>query len=95
MPGNWRNCGTKSNTVSSGFQHSDYGQSTETHRFVTIDNFQDRTMRLLKMAREALVYISLAMHREETLRGEITASDPNRISVPILSRRIERFHRDF
>lgn len=77
------------------FQHSDFGYSTETHRIMTIDNFQRKTMHLLKMAREALVYVSLAMHREETLRRETTESDANKISVSIPSRRIEWFHRDF
>ena len=34
-----------------------------------------RTLRLLKMAREALIYLSLAMHREETLREEASQDD--------------------
>lgn len=77
------------------FQHSGYGQSTETHRVMAIDNFQGKIMHLLKMAREALIYVSLAMHREETLRRETTEGDTNAINVSMPSRRIEWFHRDF
>ena len=49
--------------------------STETHRFISIEEFTKKTLRLLKMAREALIYVSLAMHREETLRGQETEND--------------------
>ena len=49
-------------------QHSEKGVSTETHRLIVVTDFQDKTLRLLKMAREALTYLSLAMHREESLR---------------------------
>ena len=51
-------------------QHVPHGESTETHWLISVDDFQDRTLRLLKMAREALIYLSLAMHREEALRTE-------------------------
>ena len=77
------------------FQRSGYGQSTETHRVMAIDNFQGKTMHLLKMAREALVYVSLAMHREETLRRETTEDNTNTINLAMPSRRVEWFHRDF
>ena len=76
------------------FQHSDYGQSTETH-LMAIEDFEGKTLHLLKMAREALVYVSLAMHIEEALRREATESDGNRISLSMPSRRIERFRRGF
>ena len=49
-------------------QYCPYGDSDETHRLITVEDFQEKTLRLLKMAREALIYLSLAMHREETLR---------------------------
>ena len=54
------------------FQHSDFvtDESTETHRFVSIDEFKSKTLRLLKMAREALIYVSLAMYIEETTRHD-------------------------
>ena len=49
-------------------QHCPYGDSDETHRLIMVEDFQEKTLRLLKMAREALIYLSLAMNREETLR---------------------------
>ena len=49
-------------------QHYPDGESDETHKLITVEDFQEKTLRMLKMAREALTYLSLAMHREETLR---------------------------
>lgn len=43
------------------------GQNTDTHSYITIADFEDKTLRILSMAREALIYLSLAMHREEAL----------------------------
>lgn len=57
------------------FQDSLTHESTETHRFISIEEFTKKTLRLLKMAREALIYVSLAMHREETLRGQKSKND--------------------
>ena len=57
------------------FQHVLSQGSTETHRFVSIEEFTTKTLRLLKMAREALIYVSLAMHREETLRRQESEND--------------------
>lgn len=51
-------------------QQSEVGNSTDTHRLILIADLQARTLRVLKMAREALIYLSLAMHREEVLRAE-------------------------
>ena len=51
-------------------QEYEHGESTETHRLMAIDDFQRKALRLLKLAREALIYVSLAMHREEALRSE-------------------------
>lgn len=56
------------------FQHHKVGESTEIHELMSIGDFQDRTLRLLKMAREALIYVSLAMHCEEVNRQD----GPNR-----------------
>ena len=41
------------------------GDNTRAHRFVDIDDFRHKALRLLRMAREGLVYLSLAMHDEE------------------------------
>ena len=49
-------------------QHYPDGESDETHKLITVEDFQEKTLRILKMAHEALSYLSLAMHREETLR---------------------------
>ena len=59
--------------------------STDTHRFVLIDDFEQQALRLLKMAREALVYLSLAIHREERLR-ERTGADNETLGIPVVSR---------
>lgn len=52
------------------YQSSAASESTETHRFISTGEFEQKTLRLLKMVREALIYLSLAVHREETLRNE-------------------------
>ena len=54
------------------FQHSVTDVGTESHRFVSIDEFKTKALRLLKMAREALIYVSLAMYVEETTRRDPT-----------------------
>ena len=50
-------------------------ESTAIHGFVSIEDFATKTLRLLKMAREALIYVSLAMHREEVLRRQEAEND--------------------
>ncbi len=67
-------------------------QSTDTHQFISIDEFEDKALRLLKMARETLIYLSLAMHREEKLR-EQGNSDKGTLGIPIVSRPIRSFYR--
>lgn len=67
-------------------------QSTDTHQFVSIDEFQGKALRLLKMARETLIYLSLAMHREERLREQAN-SDKRSLGIPVVSRRIRSFDR--
>lgn len=46
----------------------------------------------MKMAREALVYLSLAIHREEILRNE-DSDDDGRLVLPMESRPIDVFKR--
>ena len=74
------------------FVHDGREDSTSTHRFIPIGEFEDRTLRLLKMAREALVYLSLAMHREETQRRQGNMED-TKLGIPLISRPIESFDR--
>ena len=73
-------------------QHCEGGVSTDTHRLILIADFQGKTLRLLKMAREALVYLSLAMHREEVLRVE-ASRDETGITGSVVPHRIETFQR--
>ena len=73
-------------------QRSEKGVSTETHGLIVITDFQDKTLRLLKMAREALIYLSLAMHREESLRAELDTDATAKTGL-LMPRRIEEFQR--
>jgi len=73
-------------------QHFSYGESTLTHELIGIESFGDKTLRMLKLAREALIYVSLAMHREEEIRAG-TGDDEGKISMPILSLPIDTFDR--
>lgn len=44
---------------------------TEPPRYSVLrEDLEDKTLRMLKLARAALIYLSLAVHREETLRGK-------------------------
>lgn len=74
-------------------QECGQGESTETHRIMGIDNFQQKALRLLKLAREALIYVSLAMHREEAIRKEGSHSDGGVLGLPLHPRRIETLDR--
>ena len=71
-------------------QRSGEGVSTDTHRLILITDFQAKTLRLLKMAREALIYLSLSMHREEVLR-EGGSRDEDGTTGTLVPRRIETF----
>ena len=73
-------------------QHSVTEQETDTHKFISIDEFEGKALRLLKMAREALIYLSLATHREERRRNE-EGSDNGTLGVPVISRPIQSFDR--
>ncbi|MCY4589826.1 MAG: LA2681 family HEPN domain-containing protein [Alphaproteobacteria bacterium] len=74
------------------FQSIVTGQTTDTHQFISIDEFEGKALRLLKMARETLIYLSLAMHREEKLR-EQGISDKRTLGIPVVSRPIRSFDR--
>ena len=74
------------------FRHFTTEQTTDTHQWISIDDFENKALRLLKMAREALIYLSLAMHKEEMLRKEATSGDKT-LGVPIMSRPMESFDR--
>jgi hypothetical protein len=63
-------------------------KNTDTHSYITIDDLEDKTLRIISMAREALIYLSLAMHREEEIRDK--DKDNGKLSVPIESTPIKR-----
>lgn len=72
-----------------------YGENinTETHQFITSDDFRDSALHLLKMAREALIYVSLAMHVEENSQHGSSGKDDGKIVPPLIPRRIDSFER--
>ena len=72
------------------FQDVVSNPTTETHRFISIEEFTEKTLRLLKMAREALIYLSLAMHREEKLRKQASENGGTLVAQfnPMRSERI-------
>lgn len=63
-------------------------QNTETHTYITTSDFEKKTLRILSMAREALIYLSLAMYREEELRSQ--NKDDQYLSFPMPSTPIEK-----
>ncbi len=65
-------------------------ESTEYNLSITIEEFSERTLKLLKLAREAIIYLSLMMRQEEIIR-ESKLSDENSIHVDIPSWPIEEF----
>ena len=71
---------------------SERGVSNDTHRLILMTDFQGKTLRLLKMAREALIHLSLAMHREEVLRAEVS-EDVLGTTGSLVPSRIEEFQR--
>ena len=74
------------------FQSTLSGENTATHRFISAGEFEHSALRLLKMAREALLYLSLAMHREETLRKELS-KDGGDATLSTQARPMECFRR--
>ena len=74
------------------FQNVVTEESTDTHQFISINEFEDKALRLLKMTRETLIYLSLAMHREEKLR-EQARSENRPLEVPVISRPIRSLDR--
>ena len=58
--------------------------------FFTISAFEEKTLRILRLARAALIYLSLAVRREEALRKEHSPDDPKKVVVPIVGIPIKR-----
>ncbi len=72
-----------------------YGEkeSTETHQLISTDGFYDSALHLLKMAREALIYISLAMHVEENSRKRSRGNNDEKPTPPLYPRQIDSIDR--
>ncbi len=69
-------------------QHYNAGSSdSDTHLYLTTDRFFAKTMCIMRMARAALTYLSLAMYQEEAIRSK-NAKDgtviPSMQSIPII-----------
>jgi hypothetical protein len=56
----------------------------EQHRYIPRSDFECKTMRLMKMARASLIYLSMAMYCEEKIRIEAPDGEEAKISMPIL-----------
>ena len=69
-------------------QHYDAGLvNSDTHLYITADRFFAKTIRIMRMARAALIYLSLAMYREEAIRSKNTEAPtviPTLRSAPIM-----------
>lgn len=63
-------------------------QNTDNLLYITASDFEDKVLQILSMVREALIYLSLAMHYEETLRNGNT--NTRKLPVPFPSIPIER-----
>ena len=57
----------------------------EQHRLISRDEFALKTMRVIKMARASLIYLSMAMYREEQIKSEAKLGEDTKISIPALS----------
>jgi hypothetical protein len=57
----------------------------EQHRYIPRADFERKTLRLMKMARASLMYLSMAMYREEQIRKEAADGEEAKISMPIIS----------
>lgn len=55
-------------------------KNSDIHQFISLNDLIARTLRLLRMARESLIYTSLAMHVEENLRNEFRRQKGNKLT---------------
>ncbi|QXO18545.1 LA2681 family HEPN domain-containing protein [Vibrio ostreae] len=58
---------------------------TEYLKYITVDDLEGKSLKMLRLAREALIYLSLAMHVEERKREEARGDG---LIVPIQSTRL-------
>ncbi len=66
--------------------YSQHDSDMDFQYYISIDDFEIKTLRILRLAREALIYLSLAMHREEKIRE---FENPDSVKLPIYSFPVE------
>jgi tetratricopeptide (TPR) repeat protein len=64
-------------------EHLTEGKNSGAHFKVTVAAFEEKTLRILKLARAALIYLSLAVRREESLRSERSFDDPDKLIATV------------
>lgn len=64
--------------------------SSQSHRHIPRHDFERSTLHLIKMARAALIYLSLAMKREEEIRANDDKEGLDKIQLPIISTPLKR-----
>lgn len=64
-------------------EYDDGSLSNDVHQRITVTDFQAKTMRLLKLARAALIYLSLAVRREENLRSQSNPKHDNSFVISV------------
>jgi LA2681-like HEPN len=60
------------------------------HFKVTISSFEEKTLRILKLVRAALIYLSLAVRQEELLRKKECSDDSNKLVATVVGVPIRR-----
>ena len=71
--------------------HYGENESTKTHQIISIDHFRYRALHLLKLAREALIYLSLAMHDEENTQKRSGKNNDGKPIPPLYPVRLDSF----
>jgi len=61
--------------------HAYNAQNTDTHSYITVSDFRKKVLLIISVVREALIYLSLAMYREEVIRDK--DKDRGKLSVHI------------
>ena len=60
------------------------------HFKVTTSSFEEKTLRILKLARAALIYLSLAVRQEELLRKREPSKDSNKLVATVVGVAVNR-----
>ena len=73
------------------FQRSSCVERTDSYEVISLADFEGKTLRLLKLAREALIYLSLAMYTEVS-QDEASGAD-HHVRARLVPRQITLFRR--